>query len=123
MSGNRYFSESYSKLTFKRAVETSEGNVLTDEEVARIEAELEVKGLDFYGVKVNKTEGIYFDMTEEGNLYEAETDLVEVFSTVKDTVVFSGLVEIRAFDIDEYERFEITDSAVTAQKSAQITWS
>ena len=125
MSGNRYFSEAYSKLTFQRVEfddEVQGQEELTTEEVSLLASKAEALGLDYYGVKVNKADGIFFDFTKEGSLYGAAGDLMELFDTVADTVLFSGIVEIRAADIDEYIRFEITDSVVTAEKVAQLNW-
>ena len=125
MSGNQYFSESYSKLTFQRVDSHGESTgqeELTEEEVLLLESKAEALGLDYYGIKATKADGIFFDFTQEGSLYGAAGDLMELFDTVADTVLFSGIVEIRSHDVDEFSRFEINDSIVAAEKTAVITW-
>lgn len=122
MSGNRYFSEAYSTLSAKRVNSTEAEASLTDGEVQALESRITALGLDYYGIKVNKDEGIYFDMTQEGELYSVAEDLTKIFESVANTVRFSGVVEIRSHDVDEFSRFEINDSIVSAEKNAVITW-
>ena len=158
MSGNRYISEPYSELTFKRikpasdAVEMEGFNKVLSEaieaglpehvltylreeksnaesntvglsraEVTALDSKIKQFSLGYYGVQVN-SDGIVFEGTQEGNLYGFDEELEELLSVVKDTVLFSGTVEIWAVDIDEYERFEVVDSKIARKQSAKLHW-
>lgn len=158
MSGNRYFSELSSKLTFRRispaegsiseetkeamlaeakAANLSEGLLklmereltskqnrpekLTSDEVAKIEERIRLLDMVYYGVQVSEN-GIFFEGTQEGNLYNPAADLMSIFNSVKDTVLFDGVVEVWAIDIDDYSCLEIKDSVVVSEKSAEIHW-
>lgn len=158
MSGNRYFSETTSNLTFRRvanaedaiteeikesmlaeakAANLSDGLLnlmkreleakvdkngkLTPAEVAKIEERIRLLDMVYYGVQVSEN-GISFEGTQEGNLYNPAADLTAIFKAVNDTVLFDGVIEVWAVDIDDYSRLEIKDSSVVSEKSAKITW-
>lgn len=94
---------------------------ISDEEVEILRDKIRSMGFSYYGVEVSN-EAIFFEDCQEGNLYTPGDDLVALFDTVKDTVLFSGVVEVWATDIEDYVRLEITDSTVTNQQTAKITW-
>lgn len=157
MSGSRYFSETTSKLTFKRikddplAVDTQAfmrvlaaadrenlpdeiveplwekfnalptAKELTDNEVAVIQQEIQENSMAYYGVNVDR-KGIYFLDGEVGNLYGAGEMLISLFASVKETVRFSGSVEIWGTMIEEYERLEFQDSELVKAQGAKISW-
>lgn len=158
MSGNRYISEPYSELTFKRVKPASDAvdmngfsKVLTEAteaglpehvlaylqeekakaesntvglsraEVTALDAKIKQFSLGYYGVQVN-SDGIVFEGTQEGNLYGFEEELEELLSAVRDTVLFSGTVEIWAADIDGYERLEVVNSKIARKQQAKLHW-
>lgn len=158
MSGNRYFSETTSELTFRRVAdapdtvntetksrlleEAKAANLseellkimerelnarektedkLSPSEVEKIQERIRLLDMVYYGVQVNEN-GIFFEGTQEGNLYDPAVDLTVIFDSVRDTVRFDGVVEVWAIDVENYTRLEIKDSFVVATKAAKITW-
>lgn len=157
MSGNRYFSESASTLSFRRirvdAVdvdpdalrkvidtaqqeglpesmiaplqqklkEISSVTQLTEKEVEVLKQAIAEASLSYYGLKADKR-GLYFEDGGEGNLYGADESLQHVFNSVKDTVLFSGTVEIWGAGIYEYQQLHFEDSLLINSKTAEIKW-
>jgi hypothetical protein len=157
MSGSRYFSETNSRLTFKRikddplavdaqalmrVLEAADrenlpeeittplwekfnalptATELTDNEVSVLRQEIKENSMEYYGVNVDR-KGIYFQDGEVGNLYGAGEMLTSLFASVKETVLFSGSVEIWGTMIEEYERLEFQDSELVKAQGAKISW-
>lgn len=96
-------------------------DMLSPAEMSSIDKAIKEQDMGYYGVQVSEN-GISFEGTQEGNLYDPAHALTKIFDSVSDTVLFSGTVEIFAVDIDDYARLEIKDSKVISEKSAKITW-
>lgn len=94
---------------------------LSWQEVATLEQNLRDNSMYYYGVQVDQ-KGIYFEDCGAGNLYDAAEMLVALFDTVKETVLFSGSVEIWGSMIEEYERLEFKDSELIKVQGAKISW-